>query len=116
MTVKPEITKLPKWAQEYIRVIEREREEAVRVLNKFKDAQTPTNFWTDRIACTGEQSGPSDKRQYIQTNQVTIQIGKAEIDILYRKDENCIDISSGFGTMRVMPRASNLIRIEEPHR
>lgn len=58
--------KLPKWAQEHIRKIEREREVAVRALNQYVDDQTPAAFYVDEPESTGEQVGPSFKKRYFQ--------------------------------------------------
>jgi hypothetical protein len=72
--VKPtqqQLAKLPKWAQEHIRVIERERETAVEALNKYIDSQTESPFYTDDVICTGEGIGPSFKRRYFQGYKLT---------------------------------------------
>lgn len=68
-----QIGKLPKWAQDYIKDVERERETAVRVLNECHDTQTPSSFYIDRLECTGEEVGPSLKRHYIQTYQMSVE-------------------------------------------
>ncbi len=40
MMPTPDITRLPKWAQEYIEDLRREREMAIRALNSYIDEQT----------------------------------------------------------------------------
>jgi hypothetical protein len=117
MTTKPEydFTKLPKWAQKYIEDIERERDVAVRALNEFQDADTPSPYWVDEYVCTGEQQGPSNKRRYIQGHRMTVQVGKGEIDFFLR-EPNVLEISAGSDTIRFSPYSSNCIRIEEPKR
>lgn len=59
------IERLPKWAQEYILDIEREREAARKKLNKYLDKQTPSCFYTEDLVSTGEQHGPSRKIRYL---------------------------------------------------
>ncbi len=117
MAIKPEydFTKLPKWAQEYIQNIERERDLSIRSLNEFVDNQTPTKFWVEDLVSTGEERGPSNKRHYLQTRDVMIKVGKTEVQILLR-EENQLDINVGWGTLRFVPLAANSIRIEEPRR
>lgn len=46
-----QIAKLPKWAQEYIVSIERERDGALAMIQKFNDAQTPSPFFLDEWYC-----------------------------------------------------------------
>ena len=63
--------KLPTWAQAYIAELERERNEAVRTLREHTDRQTPSAFWMESIACTGEKErGQSFHRQYFDTHRV----------------------------------------------
>lgn len=75
------ITKLPKWAQEHIRKIERERETAVDALNKYVDSQTPSAFSIQELECTGENPAPSFKTRYISTNRMTITHRGIELNI-----------------------------------
>ncbi len=73
MTPTPEqIAKLPKWAQEYIKDVSREREVSLRTLNAFQDEQTPSPFYVEENLCTGEASGPTTKRRYIQAHSVEV--------------------------------------------
>lgn len=67
---KEQIEKLPRWAQEHIANIERERFVAVRSLNEAMDAQTVSPFYIDDWVCTGEQTGPVTKRRYIQGHKI----------------------------------------------
>jgi hypothetical protein len=122
MATKPEydFTKLPKWAQEYIVNIERERDVAIRTLNEFTDSQTPSPFWYDEMVCLGEPTphgdrGPTEKRHYIQAHRMTVKVGTGEIDFFLR-EPNVLEISSGWNVLRLSPYASNCVRIEEPKR
>lgn len=56
--------KLPKWAQEHIRDLERERETAIGALNEHLDNQTPTPFYVDTMESIGESAGPTQMRFY----------------------------------------------------
>lgn len=65
-----QIEKLPKWAQEYIRDVERQRETAVLALNTYCDEQTPAPLHVEELECTGEERGPSFKTRYIQGRRI----------------------------------------------
>lgn len=70
MSEKPTIEKLPKWAQEHIKNLQRERDVAVRELNEWVDSQTISPIFIEEHTCIGEQCGPSLKRRYIQGYKV----------------------------------------------
>jgi hypothetical protein len=89
-----DINKLPKWAQTYIRNIERERETAIRVLNEHIDNQTLSPIYVDDYECTGEEQGPSIKRKYIQSNKITIEHQGVELGIILRDESIDIQWSS----------------------
>lgn len=59
MIEQDKIAKLPRWAQEHIEKIGRERDQAINALNRFLDGQTPSGFYVDDCVCTGEEQGPS---------------------------------------------------------
>jgi hypothetical protein len=84
------IKKLPKWAQEHINNIERERDVSIKTLNKFIDGQTETSFWYDDLICTGEEKGPSFKRRFIQTHRMEVEHAGVSLSVLLR--DGCIDI------------------------
>jgi hypothetical protein len=69
-SIREKIEKLPKWAQEHIGALVRQREEAIDTLNKFTDQQTPTEVSFNEHPCTGEGAGPIQKTRYLQTNRV----------------------------------------------
>lgn len=68
-----QINKLPKWAQEYIAKIERERDIAVRALRDYTDSTTESPFSVTTPECTGEQAGPSHIKRYIQAHTVDVE-------------------------------------------
>lgn len=89
-----DISKLPKWAQEKIKTLERERENAIRQLNDYLDSQTKSPFYITDLVSTGEaERGPSYKTTYIQTNKMTIFHAGVLLDILLREGQ--IDLSWG---------------------
>lgn len=81
---KEQIKKLPKWAQSYIEEIERQRDTAVRELNKYLDAQTPSPFYTDDMICTGENKGPTTKKRYLQIHRLTVEYAGVSLQVLLR--------------------------------
>ena len=79
-----DITKLPKWAQQYIKGILLERKTAIRALNEYVDSQTPSAFYIDEMESTGEEQGPSVKRRYIQGQRMQITHAGITVDIILR--------------------------------
>lgn len=72
-TPTPEqLAKLPAWARDYIKNLSMQREQAIKTLNEFCDSQTPTPFYIEDNPCTGEQSGPSTKRHYINAISINV--------------------------------------------
>lgn len=67
-----DVSRLPKWAQELIDTLKRERNTAIAALNKAMDDQTPSSMYIDDWVCTGESSGPTVKRRYIQGNTLNV--------------------------------------------
>jgi hypothetical protein len=76
-----QIAKLPKWAQDHIQNIERERFTAVRALNEYCDETTKSPFVIEDSVCTGESTGPSTKRRYIQAPSMKVEYGGVELRI-----------------------------------
>lgn len=68
-----QIEKLPKWAQQLVRDLKRERESAVKALNDFLDQQTPSPFRMEDFVCTGEESGPTHKTFYVQGHAMEVE-------------------------------------------
>ena len=61
-----DVAKLPKWAQDHITKLQRERDTAVAALNKYVDDQTESPISITEMESIGEQAGPSFKKRYIQ--------------------------------------------------
>lgn len=115
-----QLLKLPKWAQEYIIEIERQREAAVKALNDAFDNQTLSRIFTEDIVCV-EKGAPSFFKKYIQAprNEVTFNLdlpGRVrENQITVRID--CDDptqvlISATWNQISLQPVASNVIALK----
>lgn len=86
--------KLPKFAQAYIRDIEREREEAISNLNSWIDTQTPKPFFVEEMLSLGEGVGsPSFKKRYVEGRWMIVRHAGVEMKITLRDRQ--IDLSWG---------------------
>lgn len=90
MVLDTDIAKLPKWAQQHIKDLKRERDIAVRALNEWTDTQTPGPIFVDELVSTGEQQGPSTKRRYITGRRVSVEWLGVHLDVLLR--DQAIDL------------------------
>jgi hypothetical protein len=108
-----EITKLPKWAQEHIKGIARQRDAAVRALNEYVDNQTPSPIFVDDYVCTGEGRGSSSKRRYVQGNNLTIEHQGVRLYITLRDRQ--IDLQwgngVGIGEVALIPSSFQIARL-----
>lgn len=90
------IAKLPRWAQDHIRDIQRHRMVAVRALNEYIDSQTPSAMYVNEYECTGEEQRGSFKRRYVQGRTLTIDHSGVRLAIILRDesagDRPCIDL------------------------
>lgn len=68
-----DLTKLPQWAQEHIRALERQRDDVILVLNRTIDQQSPSGIFYDESPCTGENPGPTFKRVYVHASQLNFE-------------------------------------------
>jgi hypothetical protein len=102
------IKKLPAWAQELIADLAREREVAVRALNGYLDGQTKSSFYIDNLECTGENTGPSKKTQYIQTHKMEVEHAGVRLSIILRDDRIDLqweDVNRGMSQIAFVPRS-----------
>jgi hypothetical protein len=76
-----QLAKLPKWAQDHIADITRERDVSVCSLNEYCDESTPSPFEISEYVCTGEKQGPLLKRRYIQAHTMTVKWRGVELRI-----------------------------------
>lgn len=85
---KGDVGSLPKWAQEYIKNIERERETAIRALREYLDGQTESPIFVEEMESLGEQRGPSRFKRYIQGYKVNFIHAGVELEVnVYRDGE-----------------------------
>lgn len=81
--------KLPKWAQERIRELERQRDEALKALNQWKDDQKPSKFSSTFPLCTGEAQGPTFKEVFFHpcADGITVRHSGIELMVSAFEDE-----------------------------
>lgn len=89
-----QLEKLPKWAQEHIKDLNRRMVIAERTLKEYQDAQTPSEFFYDDYLCIGGGS-PQHARRYVQTHKISVVKDGVRADVLLRHDEPGIEISWG---------------------
>ena len=87
------IAKLPKWAQECIRDLRRQRDAVVNQLNEFIDNQTESPFYIEEMISTGERRGPSVKRHYIQAYTVHLKHAGVLLTVRRSLDDSAINLS-----------------------
>lgn len=106
MVTRPDydLTKLPKWAQEYITAVERQRDHANESMERFLDSQTPSDFFVE------EFSQKKMIKHYVQTNKITVKMDGKEIYI-NKEQDGSFYLASGWGGIQIEPSASNAIRI-----
>lgn len=76
------IAKLPRWAQEHIESLERERDEANKMLTKFTDSQTEAPFFYKEFRGTDPEGATRYPVKYIQTHKVGIRHAGLEVEVL----------------------------------
>lgn len=89
-----QIAHLPKWAQDHIAKLERERSVSVRALNEYLDNQTESPFRYWDLIGTGEKfgGGPSSKTHFVQTNKMEVHWAGIELAILIREKQQELDL------------------------
>jgi len=88
------LQKLPKWAQEAFNNLQRERDTAVRALNKYLDNETESPIFQEDVLCTGENKGPTFKKRYIQGRRISVDHCGIEVGI-YLDDDRIQVIYNG---------------------
>lgn len=91
--MKPQVTeeqlqKLPKWANELIRTLGRERGVAIQKLHQFIDTQSPSCFYHDDLTCTGEQQGPSIYKHFVQTCRIVVEHKGVRLEVVALDKDN----------------------------
>lgn len=90
-----QLSKLPKFAQEYIRSLRRERDVSVRAMNEWQDGQTVAPVYYQEYVSSNEEAtgGPSLKTVYVQTRKITMEHAGVEVELMIRGQQ--IDIRWG---------------------
>src|SRR5271166_3700346 len=92
-----QFARLPKFAQEEIETLRRQRQQAVAALNNFVDQDTPSNVWFDERPCTGESPGPTYKKHYVQSRWLEVEWAGVRLTVLLRGgshgDHEVIDLA-----------------------
>ena len=104
--------KLPKWAQEHIKDLKRERDVAIRELKGYLDYQTPSPFFVSDYFCTGEEN--QFVKRYIQTHRMCIDHAGVFLDILLRDDTIELKWDAGQYNIRdvaMIPQSYQSIRL-----
>lgn len=99
-TLKPEqVERLPKWAQEAFKCLERERFCMARELKEWNDNQTPGPVSIQEYVCTGNQQSPESVTRYVQTQRLRIEWKGCRLDIHLTDNgpqhEDAIDLKWG---------------------
>jgi len=115
-----QLTKLPKYAQEYIAKLRRQRDSAVARLDGYEDNQTPSNIWTEEYCFDGGDNGNNfTRRQYIQSDRVLFKNKGVALEVSCRGDEG-IKLSWGpekpwgpwgLGDIALVPTSYQQIRL-----
>ena len=66
-----QLNKLPKWAQDHIESIQRQRDQAVKALNEVAGNQSPSPFSYTRHDCTST-GGPTFRKFTIQADTLIV--------------------------------------------
>jgi hypothetical protein len=85
-TVAEKIAKLPVWAQEHIKTLDRERTLAVRALSEYLDDQTPSAIFTEDMHAhsVGELTLPGGhvQRKYVNADKIIIEAHGVRLDVM----------------------------------
>ena len=76
-----QVAKLPKWAQEAFKCLERERFCAVRELKEWTNSQTVSPISIQEYVCTGDQHGPEFFTRYVHSERIKIEWKGCRLEI-----------------------------------
>ena len=109
------IKKLPVWAQDIIKDLDRERKVAIQALNEYCDSQTPAPFYIDEWESTGETKGPTTKTRYIQTRKIEVDHEGVHLSVGISNDNDLVlqwsDQNRGMGEVAFIPESYQRARI-----
>lgn len=106
-----QIKKLPVWAQAHIKMLDRQRDAAVKALNHFTDDQTESNVWIQEYPSTGEEGkpGPIFKKRYLQTKRVYFKLPRVEmeLEVFLNEPDHRVEFRSPRGYPYIEPSGAN---------
>ena len=94
--IPPDLSRQPKYVQDYVEKIERERDTAIKALNEYHDDQSPSPFFVDDLMCLGEgkTGGPTSTRRYLPgVHRLLVNYKGVLLTIVLREKQ--IDLSWG---------------------
>ena len=105
------IAKLPKWAQEHIRLLSQQRDAAVTSLREWADHQTPQPFRAHEYVCVAPGS-PTGFTRYIEGRRVDAEWAGVRVQVVLTEDGVTIYYECGRGSGRghsvgIFPGSSN---------
>lgn len=119
-TNKASFEKLPKWAQQHIEEIQRQRDSAVAALKQYLDHQTPSRIYFEDFVCL-EKGAPDYTKVYIHPSrdEVTFLLDKTD-DVrenavtvrIDREDPTQVLISAAWNTISIHPNSANQIALK----
>lgn len=83
-----QIAKLPKWAQDHLSNLSRERDVAVTALNAWRDGQKESPVFFEDMLCDGQGVGPTSHRVYVQTRDIEIRWLGIQLRVRLNKGSN----------------------------
>lgn len=111
---KDKIAKLPMWAQDHIRNLQRALDVSKQQMTDFCDSQSPSLIWYEELVCDAVSGGPSHRRVYLQTHRVVFgndsQRDKTMTVAIDMDNADVYQITAG--EMQIKPRAYNSIEIK----
>jgi hypothetical protein len=108
------------WAQDHIKDLEREREQAVKALKTQVDGQTKTNVYFDDHACIGQNlqtgqrgGGPTFVRTYIQSKRVLFALPRSEmeLEVYVNEADHRVEFRAPRGYPYIEPHGNNLFHL-----
>lgn len=92
MNTPPPIHKLPKWAQDHIQTLQRQRDTAVKALKDWTDTQTVRPISVSEMPRLGRDE-PHTLTRYIEGSDLTIKWMGVELSVMLRTSGNQHDSS-----------------------
>lgn len=101
-----QLTRLPKWAQEYIETLERAVEDSQRVITELQQDEPTEIYWT---------TGIRDEKKYIPNNaRIYIERGgeKHALLVHWDRQRDMLNVAAEFNNLIVHPHSSNWIHVK----